>query len=149
MGRLLPHSIAIVLLPYERFSFSEGCEYVFSPSQFAWIYAATECGLFASFYLDFLFCVTLITVVLLIDSATFFFIRRRAKDLFHKGSSISQEQLARLRVHKIFFMQGFLCVVNQALGIASYHSLLRDTATKWERIAGTTLIFQLCNIVDA
>ncbi|KAL6730099.1 hypothetical protein Aduo_001095 [Ancylostoma duodenale] len=127
----------------------EGCEYVFSRSQFAWIYAATECGLFASFYLDFMFCVVLIICVLLIDSVTFFFIRRLAKDLFQKGSSNSQEQLAKLRVHKIFFAQGFLCVVNQALGIASYHSLLRETATKWERIAGTTLIFQLSNIVDA
>lgn len=57
---------------------SEGCEYVFSRSQFAWVYASTECGLFASFYLDFLFCVVLIIIVLLIDSASFFFIRKRA-----------------------------------------------------------------------
>ncbi|EYC36222.1 hypothetical protein Y032_0920g3045 [Ancylostoma ceylanicum] len=127
----------------------EECKYVFSPSQFAWVYASTECGLFASFYLDFLFCVVVILTVLLIDSATFFLIRRRAKDLFNKRCSSSQEQLAKLRVHKIFFVQGILCAINQALGIASYHSLLRETATKWERIAGTTLIFQLCNIIDA
>ncbi|KAL6730101.1 hypothetical protein Aduo_001097 [Ancylostoma duodenale] len=126
----------------------ETCEYVFSVSQYAWMYAETECGLFVSFYLDFVFCVAIIVIVFLIDSVTFFLIRRRTKILVRNTSANSRD-LAWLHIQSTFFMQGVLISVNQAMSIVSYHTLLHENATKWERLTGTVLICQSSNIVDA
>ncbi|EYC36220.1 hypothetical protein Y032_0920g3044 [Ancylostoma ceylanicum] len=126
----------------------ETCEYVFSVSQYAWVYAETKCGLFVSFYLDFVFCVAVIAVVFLIDSVTFFLIRKRTK-ILGRNISANSRALAWLHIQSTFFMQGVLIAVNQAISIVSYHALLHENATKWERLTGTVLICQSSNIVDA
>ncbi|EYC21268.1 hypothetical protein Y032_0020g88 [Ancylostoma ceylanicum] len=128
--------------------FWSGCHFLFSVSQLSWVYPETECGEIISFYLDFCLSIFLITAVFIIDAFTFVFIRRRAKELSRTCATNTQEE-ANFKKNIIFFIQGCLGAINQALGIFFYHYFIRTGSTKWQRFAGTSLIFQFCHITDA
>ncbi|EYC35276.1 hypothetical protein Y032_1089g3584 [Ancylostoma ceylanicum] len=115
-----------------------------------WFLSVLHCiPYFWDFYLDFLFGVILFSAVFLLDTVTFIFVRRRSKELLRVASGTNlREQMASFKKDTAFFVQCWLINMNHCLCMASFHVLLGEYSSKWERLAVTVFLLQFSYIVD-
>ncbi|EYC34531.1 hypothetical protein Y032_0001g456 [Ancylostoma ceylanicum] len=125
---------------------TEDCAFVFDALEFIWTYKETTCGAIASRYLDFMHGSGTFALVLLINTVTFFFIRRRAKEFqTKKVASLSKETYKK---NVRLYIQGCMASGTLVFLNVSYNCVTLVTTTRLGVFAATTLVWEIAHIVD-
>ncbi|XGW20423.1 hypothetical protein V3C99_003874 [Haemonchus contortus] len=126
--------------------FFDDCDFVFDTKAYIWTYAGSKCGDIISFYLDFVHGTTLCSIVVLVNTISFFAIIKEAKKL--SNSFGRPQEVTMLRRNTRLYLQGCVQAGCFALMILSFHFFSKFATTKWATFAATTFVWELCHAMD-
>ncbi|KAL6741413.1 hypothetical protein Aduo_014671 [Ancylostoma duodenale] len=143
---LIIGALWFLALLHALFYSTEDCAFVFDALEFIWTYKETICGAIASRYLDFMHGSGTFVCILIINTVTFFFIRRRAKEFLTKRvASLSRETYKK---NVRLYIQGCLASGTLVFLNVSYNCVTLITTTRFGVFAATTLVWEIAHIVD-
>ncbi|XGW20233.1 hypothetical protein V3C99_003779 [Haemonchus contortus] len=136
------------LIPFLQVAiqFFDDCNITFHVDLFMWSYANTDCGYIFAVYVAFIHGATLCTIVVIINTISFFAILKEMKKLVRSLSEAEEASILRNNIR--LYVQGCTQAACFVSAVLAFRFVPGRLTTRWSKFATLTIGWELVHAVD-